>query len=50
MNFVTTVDGAHGWWCAMAYTTRIVFCAFQGDAEYTWRTGLCIARITVIRA
>ena len=38
-----------GCWWPIAYTARIVFSARHGDAEYTRRTVLCIARITAMR-
>ena len=49
MSRATTTCCAHGWWWVIAYTARIVFWAFYGDAEYIQRTDLCHARITAIR-
>ena len=46
MSRVTTTCCAHGWWWAIAYTTRIVFSAFHGDMGYTRHTDLCNTHTT----
>ena len=50
MSRVTATCCAHGWWWAIAYTTRIVFLLFHGEAEYTRCTDLRNARIIRVQS